>query len=278
MRKVLVFLCVACLLFCFCGRTTPHPEVAIIYAFSVEGELLKNQIDLTKTIEINGREFSLGKLNGVNVAIVNSGIGITNAAMTTQLLIDRFYPEQIIFTGICGGIDPSNKIGDIVVPDRWVTHDFGIYKKDGFFVDSVGYFSHTENKEVYFMYLPVDSTLLEVAKTCALKLKGKLKPIGKRNASIKIGGVGASGNSFIDQKEKRKWLKKELDAQIVDMEAAAVVQVALSNNIPVIIVRSCSDLAGGSGSETAQEELRHFFQVAADNSAMMVGEMVGNLK
>ena len=278
MKKIVVFVLAIGLVFSFCGKSAFHPKVAIIYAFSAEGELLKSQTDLVKKFDINGREFYLGKLKGTDVVIVNSGVGMTNAAMTTQLTIDRFYPEKIIFTGICGGIDSSNRIGDIVVPDKWVTHDFGIYKKDGFFVDLIGYFSPQENKEIYRIYLPIDSALLAIAQNSALKLKGSLKPIGTRSPNIKIGGVGASGNSFIDQKEKRQWLKEKIDAQIVDMESAAVVQVALSNNIPVIVVRSCSDLAGGSGSNTAQEELKEFFKVAADNSARMVGEMVGEMK
>jgi hypothetical protein len=36
-------------------------------------------------------------------------------------------------------------------------------------------------------------------------------------------------------------------------------------------------LAGGSGSETATEELREFFKVAADNSAGFVLELLKNI-
>jgi adenosylhomocysteine nucleosidase len=77
--------------------------------------------------------------------------------------------------------------------------------------------------------------------------------------------------------EKREWLREKFDAQIVDMESAAVVQVATLNSVPVLVVRSCSDLAGGSGSSTAQDELREFFEVAADNSASFVLELLNEL-
>jgi nucleoside phosphorylase len=40
------------------------------------------------------------------------------------------------------------------------------------------------------------------------------------------------------------------------------------------VVRSCSDLAGGSGSSTAREEIGEFFEVAADNSASFVLEFL----
>jgi nucleoside phosphorylase len=48
------------------------------------------------------------------------------------------------------------------------------------------------------------------------------------------------------------------------------VQVANVNGVPVLVVRSCSDLAGGSGSATAALEIKGFFKVAADNSANFV--------
>ena len=105
----------------------------------------------------------------------------------------------------------------------------------------------------------------------------EFKPIGERIPQVRVGGIGASGNSFIDQREKSVWLKERLDAQIVDMESAAVVQVANINKVPILVIRSCSDLAGGSGSSTAQEELSHFFKVAADNSAMFVLQLLSSI-
>ena len=44
---------------------------------------------------------------------------MVNAAMTTQLALDRFNVSAIIVDGIAGGVDPSLAIGDVVVPDRW---------------------------------------------------------------------------------------------------------------------------------------------------------------
>ena len=36
---------------------------------------------------------------------------MVNAALTTQLFVDKFYVNQLIFSGIAGGVDPSNNIG-----------------------------------------------------------------------------------------------------------------------------------------------------------------------
>jgi len=56
-----------------------------------------------------------------------------------------------------------------------------------------------------------------------------------------------------------------------------VAQVCTANNLPFIVSRSASDLAGGSGSESAQKELNRFFEVAAGNSALFVISLIERL-
>jgi len=267
------FLLVFCL-FLFIAQCCSQDKrrTALMYAFDQEGILLRSKLDLEDSLFIKGRVFWVGKLNDKEVVIINSGMGMTNAAMSTQLLIDRFNPKEIIFTGICGGIDSSNHIGDIVIPDVWATHDYGYFGKDGFIPDSVYVTLPGREKETGVLFFEVDKTLLEKALSAITDLE--LKPIGEQVPRVKVGGKGVSGNTFIDQKEKREFLKEKFDAQIVDMESAAVVQVASVNGVPVLVVRSCSDLAGGSGSETAGAELNEFFKVAANNSAEFVLEFL----
>ena len=56
-------------------------------------------------------------------------------------------------------------------------------------------------------------------------------------------------------------------AQVVDMESAAVAQVAWANQVPFIAFRSLSDLAGGGEGEN---EMGVFMSLASDNSAALV--------
>ena len=256
-----------------CSQT--KGRTGLMYAFDQEGVLLRSKLDLEDSLFIKGMVFWIGKLKDKEVIMVNSGMGMTNAAMSTQLLIDVFNPKEIIFTGICGGIDPSNHIGDIVIPDMWATHDYGYVGKNGFIPDSVYVTLPGKDKGSGVLFFEVDKVLLEKAVSAIQELE--LKSIGEYAPQVKIGGKGVSGNTFIDQKEKREFLKEKFDAEIVDMESAAVVQVAKVNGISVLVVRSCSDLAGGSGSETAAVEIREFFKVAADNSANFVLELLKNL-
>jgi len=69
---------------------------------------------IEKTDTILGRPVQIGRLVDKAVILAESGIGMTNAAMTTQKLIDTFHPKAIIFSGIAGAVDTSIRIGDIV--------------------------------------------------------------------------------------------------------------------------------------------------------------------
>ncbi len=269
-RYQLLSVVIIILLLFSCGKQSYDGRVALMYAFDAEGQLLRSQMSLEDSLFSVGRVFWIGKIANKEVIVVNSDVGMTNAAMTTQLLIDRFKPKQIIFTGICGGIDPENSIGDIVIPELWVTHDYGLYDQEGFSPYPIRVHQPEKEKSDTLMFFPVDVSLLRIAEN----VKPELKPILDRTPKIKVGGKGTSGSSFIDQVEKREWLKEKLDAQIVDMESAAVVQVAKINGVPILVVRSCSDLAGGSGSSTARDEIGEFFKVAADNSASFVLELL----
>ena len=72
----------------------------------------------------------------------------------------------------------------------------------------------------------------------------------------------------MDNADYRNYLHETFDAQVIEMETAAIAMVAYSNDVPFIAFRSVSDLAGG-GTAT-QNEIRAFEHLAARNSAALV--------
>jgi nucleoside phosphorylase len=82
-----------------------------------------------------------------------------------------------------------------------------------------------------------------------------------------VGGKGVSGPTFVDNAAYRQWVWQTFQADALDMETAAVAQVAYVNQVPFIAFRSLSDLAGGGG---GKNESSVFFKLAADNSAAVV--------
>ncbi len=265
-----IVLLLGIVLFAGCaGDYTAQPWL-VMYAFPEEGQILRAQMTNAVDTTWAGRPVTSGTLNGQQVVLVESGMGTTNAALTVQHMADRYDLRGILFTGICGAISDTNKIGDLVIPGFWVTHDFGHLGPDGLRTDSLQVGLAGDSTWTPMLRLPVDSQLFDWAEQAAYAAAGKFEPIVDRAIQIHVGGVGVTGNQFIDQKEKRTWLAERFDAEIVDMESTAVLHGALANGIPCVIIRSCSDLAGGSGSATAGTELREFFRVAADNSAAVV--------
>src|SRR6187402_815656 len=118
----------ACLVLAACSTAPPvaqhaqldaTPRIAVISAFLPELALLQTQVQQPVTRSINGVDFTTGILGGKPVVVFLSGISMTNAAMNTQLALDRFQVSRIVVSGIAGGVNPQLHIGDVTVAQRW---------------------------------------------------------------------------------------------------------------------------------------------------------------
>ncbi|MBW4578486.1 MAG: 5'-methylthioadenosine/S-adenosylhomocysteine nucleosidase [Tildeniella nuda ZEHNDER 1965/U140] len=94
-------------------------RLGIVSAFGEEAAILLAETTSKREYKINGNIFTTGNLRGNRIVIVLSGISIENATMITQLMVDNFNINHLLLSGIAGGIDPDNKIGDVVIPSKW---------------------------------------------------------------------------------------------------------------------------------------------------------------
>jgi adenosylhomocysteine nucleosidase len=94
-------------------------RIGIVSAFGAEADILIEQTQKKRSYVINGNRFTTGVLRGNPVVIVLSGVSMINSTMVTQLMLNHFRIERLIMSGIAGGIDPANHVGDVTVPDRW---------------------------------------------------------------------------------------------------------------------------------------------------------------
>ncbi len=249
--------------------TVDKGPILVLYAFDAEGETMAKLMTITTHDTLLGRPVIEGSLAGRSIILAESGVGMTNAAMTTQMLIDRFHPRILLFTGIAGAIDSTVLIGDIVVPARWSEHDYGYYGKDGLKPHGIEVRLPGSDSITREESFPADSGLLAVARRIVSDSLA-LQLINGRRPKLTVGGVGVTGNQFIDSKEEREWQTKHFQSLTTDMESCAVAQVCAVNGLPFLIFRSASDLAGGSGSSTARTEISQFFKVAAQNSTAVL--------
>ncbi|KXS09602.1 purine and uridine phosphorylase [Gonapodya prolifera JEL478] len=99
------------------------PKIGILSAFAPEtlsSLQVMNASGYVRVLETNGRQFFEGTLRGKQVVISTTGVGMSNAAMTTQMVFE-LYPsiEYLIFSGIAGGVNPALPIGSVTIPKKW---------------------------------------------------------------------------------------------------------------------------------------------------------------
>jgi adenosylhomocysteine nucleosidase len=220
-----------------------------------------------------GREIAYAHGPGP-IVLANSGVGIANAAATTQFLIDRYRPTGIVFCGIASAVNPAHHIGDLVIPESYVTFDYGYWGDQGMITDSVTVGRTDSAGFDRMLEMPVNRELYEQLGQAANSAAYLLRSIGRRLPEIHQGGVAISGNAFLDNKAKRDHLYKQLKAQITDTESAGVVQTAHAAGVPVVVMRACAAPAGESTSATAQADLVDFFQVSAHNVALVLRQLL----
>lgn len=272
------------------ARLDNTPRLAVMSAFEPELTLLLGKIQNPVSHHINGVGFTTGLLESQPVVLFLSGISMTNATMNTQLVLDRFNIKGIVFSGIAGGVNPSLHIGDVAVPAQWGQYlEIAMSRET-----SPGKFTPPPHMEApmfpaFGMMQPrtvetrtaanpklarkfwfeADPKMLEVARNLrSVELNScKAAHCLSRKPELLVGGNGVSGQAFVDNAAFREYAFKTFQANVLDMETAAVGMVAYSNGVPYIAFRSLSDLAGGGD---GANEMGTFFSLAADNSARVL--------
>jgi adenosylhomocysteine nucleosidase len=245
-----------------------NPPIAILGAFSVEIDMLKDSLTNKYTEIKGGIEFTRGELSGKDVVIAFTGIGKVNAAMTSTLILEYYHPSKVIFTGIAGGINPLINPADLVVSERCVHHDLNYYYDDTL----VSYQPRNPlNNTINPVFFNADSSMLQSLKSIAEN--SSLIPIISGLDSIHpkiVFGTIATGDAFIASQDKNIELIERFNADAVEMEGAAIAQICYQRNIPFIIIRSISD----SADENAKVDLEEFYLTAAKNANFLVIELL----
>lgn len=272
-------------------RLDDKPRIAVISAFAPELAALLPQVQQPVKHRINGVEFTTGTLSGKPVVVFLSGISMTNAAMNTQLALDRFNVSHIVFSGIAGGANPELGIGDVAVPTQWGQYMEWLMARESapgqystpermksqLTMPSFGMMhprpvevrTATDSRPTRKFWFEVDAQMLAIARSLqnvALEHCHAGKCLHHKPRLV-VGGNGVSGQAFVDNKAFREYAFKAFQANVLDMETAATAMVAYSNGVPYIAFRSLSDLAGGG---EGANEMDTFMHLAAGNSARVV--------
>jgi adenosylhomocysteine nucleosidase len=192
------------------------------------------------------------------VILATTGVGKVNAAATTALVIERFAPAIVIFSGVAGALDPALQPGDVVIAERLLQHDLVRHTEQGPVLRGV----RDPAGVVGPIVLEASPALLALARDLGSRLELERLPGAARGSRLRFGTI-ATGDSFVSALAMKTQLHERLSADAVEMEGAAVAQVCARRGIPLLVVRGLSDGAAGD----APEEARRNLALAAGNAA-----------
>mgnify|MGYP002855690419 CR=1 FL=1 len=228
--------------------------IGIIGAMESEVASLRDALEGAKTTTIASMEFSEGALDGVDVVVVQCGMGKVNAGICAHTLANTFGCTRIVNTGVAGSLDASIDIGDIVVSTEAVQHDF-----------DVSYLGFVKGEIPYtgLYAFPADDELRSLAVQAA------------HEAAPEIGvfeGRVCSGDQFISTAEQKDTIISSFGGMCCEMEGAAIAQACYLNGVPCVVIRAISDKPGG----TELVDYQAFEAAAAVHCAAIVRHMVGS--
>jgi adenosylhomocysteine nucleosidase len=225
-------------------------KIGIIGAMEQEVALLRDKIEECQTLALANCEIYTGRLHGVEVALLKSGIGKTAAALGTTLLLQLCQPTFVINTGSAGGLAAQLQVGDIVISDEVRYHDVDV---------------------TAFGYETGQMAGCPAAFAAAPEL---IHWVGESATALKLNtirGLIVSGDSFINGATPLDKIRRDFPQAIaVEMEATAIGHVCQQFAVPFVVVRAVSDVADKASHQSFEE----FLSVAARQSSLMVEDLV----
>ncbi|MEA3511134.1 MAG: 5'-methylthioadenosine/adenosylhomocysteine nucleosidase [Actinomycetota bacterium] len=235
--------------------------VLIMSALPQEIAALRSLMSGIESVEVGGRQFHRGVIDTHNVVLTTVGIGKVNAAMVTTLALSQFEFRAVLFTGVAGSLDEAVGIGDVVVGERVVPHDTGVLGSAGL--------DRYQSGHVAFLN-PTDRFGYTAPREFVDRLRESLSdfrpvPVLDREPRVIFGTI-ATGDQFVNDEGVRRDLHVDLGARAVEMEGAAVAQIAEHFEVPCLVIRSVSDLAG---SESEIDFVRFVDEVTVNSVAVI---------
>lgn len=230
-------------------------KLGIIGAMEQEVETLLEQMENKSAATVAGSTFYEGKLSGLDVVVVQCGIGKVNAALCVQILCTRYNITHAVNTGIAGSLCADLDIGDLVVSSDAMYHDF----------DCVHFgYPYGKVPGMDVVSFPADETMVKLAYAAA---------DGVHPGHVTVGRV-ASGDQFVAVQELKDRIIANTQALCTEMEGAAIAQTAYRNCVPFVILRAISDKADNS----AEMDYPTFEKQAAHRCAAVTMALAAALK
>jgi adenosylhomocysteine nucleosidase len=169
-------------------------------------------------------------------------------------MILKYNPSVIINIGVAGGIEPSLKIGDIVVADKVCEHDMDTTAVG----DEPGFITGID-----MVYMHCDSEISNIISECA-------KDMGLHT----VRGTIATGDIFVAENSVRNRISQLFNGVAAEMEGGSIGHVCVMNDVPFAILRAMSDCAN----DDSKVDFPVFAAKAAENSIKIILRFLNTYK
>ncbi len=222
-------------------------EYGIIAALDEEIKLLKSCVENIQEVQLYGYIFYKGVYMGKNMVFVKCSVGKVNAALCTTLLIREFDPQYVINVGIAGNMDKDLNVLGVCIGQTVAFHD---------------------TDEIMTKYHPFTQTFMADKSL----VQNAVNALESLNTGLYKVGLIATGDEFVSSKTSKEKIKAQLNPVCVEMEGAAIGEVATIMGKPFLVIRTMSDNAD----EEASEVYDNFIEQSAEKSVKILLEMVNN--
>lgn len=228
--------------------------LGIIGAMDVEVNAVKNKVSDPTVAKIAGIEFVCGNIENVIVCVAQCSPGKVNAALCTQIMIDRFKADSIVNIGVGCSLSSDVVIKNIVVADSVCEYDIDITAlgEPKGFVNGLNTVKIATDDSM-------SRALAQTAVSCGEK--------------IHIGTV-ATGDTFIASQQLKDSIASEFGAICGEMEGAAIGHVCSANDVPFAVLRCISD----GGDENSIMDYPTFKKIAANISTTILINYIKTLQ
>ena len=189
--------------------------------------------------------------DSVRLSLAWSGWGKVSAARAaTRLLASDPSIDLLIFTGVAGATDPTLSQWDVVLADAMVQHDIDARPLFPQFTLPALNQDRLQPQPAWFNW--AKTALMDAHK--AGDLQGFERPTS---------GLIATGDHFIGDPAVLQALRDALpDLRAVEMEGAAVAQVAEQEGVPWLVLRVISDGADETAAQSFEDFVKSYEQKA----------------
>lgn len=242
--------------------------LALLASLPFESDRILASMTNVRTTKIAGKTVYRGKYSGLNLLLLNTGIGKVNAAHSATGINEHFPIRCIINLGIGGAYPESGlEAGDIAVASREIYGDEGIYNaKDCRGIKNIGIPLIQIGKKKYFNEFPLDRSFLKKTVKSFNLISCPSSTVTRMKSGNFITVSAVSGTI-----KRATELGKRFNAVCENMEGAAIAHVCYIYKIPMLEIRGISNIAG------VRDRRKWKLQLASKNCQKAVLKAIGSL-